>query len=153
MDGNFAGGANPPEVAEEEQRSDPEIFEGEEAQRFGERKAAEIDLQRRVSNVLEGKPRRENLDRAGEEIQRNEQAAEQFDEPELRANQGEDAVAIAQGVVEAAKQVKLNVPLVVRMEGTDVVEGKRILAESGMKVITANGMADAAERIVKEIGA
>ena len=56
-------------------------------------------------------------------------------------------------VVEAAKQVKLNVPLVVRMEGTNVVEGKKILAESGMKVITANGMADAAERIVKEIGA
>jgi succinyl-CoA synthetase beta subunit len=60
---------------------------------------------------------------------------------------------LAQGVVEAAKQVKLNVPLVVRMEGTNVVEGKKILAESGMKVITANGMADAAERIVKEIGA
>src|SRR5271168_1627259 len=60
---------------------------------------------------------------------------------------------LAQGVVEAAEQVKLNVPLVVRMEGTNVVEGKKILAESGMKVITANGMADAAERIVKEIGA
>src|SRR5271167_1695661 len=60
---------------------------------------------------------------------------------------------LAQGVVEAARQVKLNVPLVVRMEGTNVVEGKKILAESGIKVITANGMADAAERIVKEIGA
>ncbi|MGA9722671.1 MAG: succinate--CoA ligase subunit beta, partial [Candidatus Binatus sp.] len=60
---------------------------------------------------------------------------------------------LAQGVVEAAKQVKLNVPLVVRMEGTNVVEGKKILAESGIKVITASDMADAARRIVKEIGA
>jgi succinyl-CoA synthetase beta subunit len=49
--------------------------------------------------------------------------------------------------------VKLNVPLVVRMEGTNVVEGKKILAESGIKVITATDMADAAKRIVKEIGA
>ena len=46
---------------------------------------------------------------------------------------------LAQGVVEAAKQVKLNVPLVVRMEGTNVVEGKKILAESGIKVIAADG--------------
>ena len=60
---------------------------------------------------------------------------------------------LAQGVVEAAKQVKLNVPLVVRMEGTNVTEGKKILADSGIKVITASDMADAAHRIVKEIGA
>ncbi len=60
---------------------------------------------------------------------------------------------LAQGVVEAAKQVKLNVPLVVRMEGTNVTEGKKILADSGIKVITASDMADAARRIVKEIGA
>ncbi|MDO8431033.1 MAG: ADP-forming succinate--CoA ligase subunit beta [Candidatus Binatus sp.] len=60
---------------------------------------------------------------------------------------------LAQGVVEAAKQVKLSVPLVVRMEGTNVTEGKKILADSGIKVITASDMADAARRIVKEIGA
>jgi len=60
---------------------------------------------------------------------------------------------LAQGVVEAAKQVKLNVPLVVRMEGTNVVEGKKILAESGIKVITGNDMADAAKRIVEAIRA
>ena len=60
---------------------------------------------------------------------------------------------LAQGVVEAAKQVKLNVPLVVRMEGTNVVEGKKILAESGIKVITATDMADAAKRIVDAIAA
>ncbi len=58
---------------------------------------------------------------------------------------------LAQGVVEAAKQVKLNVPLVVRMEGTNVEEGKKILAASGIKVIAASDMADAARRIVKEI--
>ena len=60
---------------------------------------------------------------------------------------------LAQGVVEAARQVKLNVPLVVRMEGTNVVEGKKILADSGIKVVSASDMADAARRIVKEIGA
>jgi succinyl-CoA synthetase beta subunit len=60
---------------------------------------------------------------------------------------------LAKGVVEAAKQVNLTVPLVVRMEGTNVVEGKKILAESGIKVITANDMADAAHRIVQAIGA
>ena len=60
---------------------------------------------------------------------------------------------LAQGVVEAAKQVKLDVPLVVRMEGTNVTEGKKILADSGIKVITGSDMADAARRIVKEIGA
>ncbi|MGB8412685.1 MAG: ADP-forming succinate--CoA ligase subunit beta [Candidatus Binatus sp.] len=60
---------------------------------------------------------------------------------------------LAQGVVEAAKQVKLNVPLVVRMEGTNVIEGKKILADSGIKVVSASDMADAARRIVKEIGA
>ena len=60
---------------------------------------------------------------------------------------------LAQGVVEAARQVKLDVPLVVRMEGTNVVEGKKILAESGIKVIAAGNMTEAAKRIVKEIGA
>jgi succinyl-CoA synthetase beta subunit len=60
---------------------------------------------------------------------------------------------LAQGVVEAAKQVKLNVPLVVRMEGTNVTEGKKILAESGIKVITGSDMADAAQKIVQAISA
>ena len=46
---------------------------------------------------------------------------------------------LAQGVVDAAKQVNLSIPLVVRMEGTNVDEGKKILAESGIKVIAANG--------------
>jgi succinyl-CoA synthetase beta subunit len=59
---------------------------------------------------------------------------------------------LAQGVVEAAKQVNLSVPLVVRMEGTNVVEGKRILAESGIKVIGAVDLADAARKVTEAIG-
>jgi len=58
---------------------------------------------------------------------------------------------LAQGVVEAARQVKLSVPLVVRMEGTNVDKGKQILAESGIKVISASDMADAARRVVEAI--
>ncbi|HEY6393850.1 MAG TPA: ADP-forming succinate--CoA ligase subunit beta, partial [Candidatus Binataceae bacterium] len=60
---------------------------------------------------------------------------------------------LAKGVVEAAHQVKLNVPLVVRMEGTNVKEGRQILAESDLKVIPASDMADAARRVVAAIGA
>ncbi|MGH7781831.1 MAG: ADP-forming succinate--CoA ligase subunit beta [Candidatus Binataceae bacterium] len=59
---------------------------------------------------------------------------------------------LAQGVVEAARQVKLSIPLVVRMEGTNVEKGKRILAESGIKVIAAADMADAARRVTQAIG-
>src|SRR5215469_13744491 len=59
---------------------------------------------------------------------------------------------LARGVVDAAREVKLSVPLVVRMEGTNVKEGKQILAESGIKVIAANDMADAARRVVEAIG-
>jgi succinyl-CoA synthetase beta subunit len=60
---------------------------------------------------------------------------------------------LAQGVVEAARQVNLNIPLVVRMEGTNVEQGKKILAESGIKVIPASDMADAARRITQAIKA
>jgi succinyl-CoA synthetase beta subunit len=60
---------------------------------------------------------------------------------------------LATGVVEAARQVNLSIPLVVRMEGTNVEQGKKILAESGIKVIAASDMADAARRVVKAIGA
>ncbi|MGC1341278.1 MAG: ADP-forming succinate--CoA ligase subunit beta [Candidatus Binataceae bacterium] len=59
---------------------------------------------------------------------------------------------LAQGVVEAARQVKLSIPLVVRMEGTNVDKGKKILAESGIKVIAAADMADAARRVTEAIG-
>lgn len=58
---------------------------------------------------------------------------------------------IANGVVEAAKQVGLDRPLVVRLEGTNVVIGKKILNESGLNIITADSMADGAQKIVEEV--
>jgi len=59
---------------------------------------------------------------------------------------------LAEGVVEAARQVELKLPLVVRMEGTNVGRGKQILKDSGIKVITGSDMADAARRVVEAIG-
>jgi succinyl-CoA synthetase beta subunit len=58
---------------------------------------------------------------------------------------------LAQGVVDAAREVKLSVPLVVRMEGTNVDKGKQILKDSGIAVIAAADMADAARRVVEAI--
>ena len=55
---------------------------------------------------------------------------------------------IAEGVVAAAREVHLSVPLVVRLEGTNVEMGKRILAESGLPIISGNDMADAAQKAV-----
>jgi succinyl-CoA synthetase beta subunit len=60
---------------------------------------------------------------------------------------------IATGVVEAARQVSLSVPLVVRLEGTNVEQGKKILAESGLDIVAADGMADAAQKIVQAVAA
>ena len=59
---------------------------------------------------------------------------------------------IATGIIEAAKQVGITVPLVVRLEGTNVEKGKRLLAESGLNIVAADGMSDAAEKIVKAVG-
>ena len=58
---------------------------------------------------------------------------------------------IANGIVEAAKDISLSVPLVARLEGTNVEEGKEILANSGLNIITGNDLADAAEKIVKAV--
>ena len=58
---------------------------------------------------------------------------------------------IAEGVVAAARQVSLKVPLVVRLEGTNVDLGKKILADSGLPIISASDMADAAQKVVKAI--
>jgi succinyl-CoA synthetase beta subunit len=55
---------------------------------------------------------------------------------------------IAEGVVAAAREVSLKVPLVVRLEGTNVELGKKILAESGLPIISGNDMADAAQKVV-----
>ena len=55
---------------------------------------------------------------------------------------------IAEGVVAAAKEVDLQIPLVVRLEGTNVEEGKQLLADSGLNIIAAHNLADAAEKAV-----
>jgi len=58
---------------------------------------------------------------------------------------------IAEGIVAAAREVKLAVPLVVRLEGTNVELGKKILSQSGLAVIPANDLGDAAEKVVKAV--
>jgi len=58
---------------------------------------------------------------------------------------------IAEGIVQAAKEVQLNIPLIVRLEGTNVQQGRKILDESGIKLITATTMSDAAEKAVKAV--
>ncbi len=59
---------------------------------------------------------------------------------------------IAQGIINAAKTVKLSVPLIVRLEGTNVKLGKKLIAESGLAVIAADDLADAAQKAVKAAG-
>ncbi len=56
---------------------------------------------------------------------------------------------IAEGVVAAAKELGVTVPLVVRLEGTNVEQGKQIMADSGLAIIPADNLADAAEKVVK----
>ncbi len=59
---------------------------------------------------------------------------------------------IANGVIEAAKEVKITVPLVVRLQGTNAEEGRKLLAESGLKLEVANDLWEAAQKIVKLTG-
>jgi succinyl-CoA synthetase beta subunit len=58
---------------------------------------------------------------------------------------------IAEGIIAAAREVQLSVPLVVRMKGTNEELGRRMLAESGLPIIAAEDMADAARKIVGAI--
>ena len=58
---------------------------------------------------------------------------------------------IAEGIVAAAREVSLHVPLVVRLEGTNVRLGKKILAESGLPILSGDNLADAAEKVVKAV--
>ena len=58
---------------------------------------------------------------------------------------------IAEGIITAAKEVKLSVPLVVRLEGTNVEKGKAILADSGLPIVSANNLADAAQKVVEAV--
>jgi succinyl-CoA synthetase beta subunit len=60
---------------------------------------------------------------------------------------------IATGVITACKAVDLSVPLVVRMKGTNEVLGKQMLADSGLPIISADSMAEAAEKIVAAVNA
>jgi succinyl-CoA synthetase beta subunit len=60
---------------------------------------------------------------------------------------------LAQGVVDAARELSINIPLVVRMEGTNVELGRKILADSGLAIISAETMAEAAEKIVQAVKA
>src|SRR3546814_11443737 len=58
---------------------------------------------------------------------------------------------IADGIVAAAKEVNLSVPLVVRLEGTNVEKGKEILAASGLPIVSADNLGDAAQKIVGQV--
>ena len=58
---------------------------------------------------------------------------------------------IAEGVIAAAKETELNIPLVVRLAGTNFEKGKDILDRSGLKIISATDLNSAAEKIVNEI--
>ena len=58
---------------------------------------------------------------------------------------------LAQGGVDAAKEIKIKVPLVVRLAGTNFKEGKEILDNSGLEIISANDLSDAAKKIVEAI--
>jgi succinyl-CoA synthetase beta subunit len=58
---------------------------------------------------------------------------------------------IAEGIIAAAREMSLKVPLVVRLEGTNVELGKQILRNSGLAVIPADNLADAAEKIVGQV--
>jgi succinyl-CoA synthetase beta subunit len=59
---------------------------------------------------------------------------------------------VARGVIEAAKSIGVRVPIVVRLEGTNVEEGRRLISESSMNFTVANGMKDAAEKVVSLAG-
>ncbi len=63
-----------------------------------------------------------------------------------------DCNIIATGIVSAVKETGLKLPLVVRLEGNNVVAGKKTLAESGLSLVTGDSMADAAQKVVKAVG-
>ena len=58
---------------------------------------------------------------------------------------------IAEGVVAAAKNIKINIPLVVRLAGTNVEKGKEILNKSGLNIISADNLGDAAYKVVQTV--
>ena len=58
---------------------------------------------------------------------------------------------LAQGIVDAAKEIKISVPLVVRLAGTNFQEGKKILENSRLKIVSASNLGDAAEKVIKTV--
>ena len=58
---------------------------------------------------------------------------------------------IAEGVIAAAKELKIDIPLVVRLEGTKVEEGKKLMSESGIDIISADNLSDASRKIVSSV--
>jgi succinyl-CoA synthetase beta subunit len=64
-----------------------------------------------------------------------------------------DCNVIAQGIVAAAKEVSIGIPLVVRLEGNNVAAGKKTLAESGLALTSADDLADAAKKVVAAVKA
>jgi succinyl-CoA synthetase beta subunit len=60
---------------------------------------------------------------------------------------------IAEGIIAAARETNIGVPLIVRLEGTNVEQGKKLLAESGLDIIPADDLDDAAKKAVAAIGA
>jgi succinyl-CoA synthetase beta subunit len=62
-----------------------------------------------------------------------------------------NCATIAKGLIAATEELKLQVPIVVRMEGTNVQEGRALLEKSGLKIINEKGLAEAAKRVVKEV--
>ena len=59
--------------------------------------------------------------------------------------------SVAEGIVAAAREISLKVPLVVRLEGTNVDKGKEILAKSGLAITSADNLADAAQKVVAAV--
>lgn len=59
---------------------------------------------------------------------------------------------IAEGVIAAAKNIEINIPLIVRLAGTNVEKGKEILNNSGLDIISADNLGDAARKVVSSIG-
>ena len=62
-----------------------------------------------------------------------------------------NCATIAEGVIQAASGQEISVPLVVRLEGTNVEKGKEMLANSGLNIIVADSLSDAAEKVVKGV--
>ena len=69
----------------------------------------------------------------------------------MQLNMSTNMCCIANGIVNACKQVNLNIPLVVRLEGNNVDAGKQTLSTSGVNLIAADDLSDAAQKAVKAI--